>query len=148
VKYFSVLVFFHIVSIALFTGSWAALLVMWWRAGQMEPGSKEPLVAALVTAARFASIVAGSLVILVGLLMIMVQPQVLALGGRFHTKLFLGVLAVGLSHVAAGRLKKLHNTIKSDGATKLEDKAFGRLGALVMLLVIVVIYLGISLTHG
>ncbi len=121
---------------------------MWWRVGPLEPGSKEPLVAALVTAARFASIVAGSLVILVGLLMIMVQPQVLALGGRFHTKLLLGVLAIGLSHVATGRLKKLHNTIISDDSTKLEDTTFTRLGGLVMLLVVVVIYLGISLSHG
>ncbi len=104
--------------------------------------------AAMATAARFASMVAGSLVILVGLLMIMVQPQVLALGGRFHTKLLLGVVAIGLSHVAAGRLKKLHNTIKSDSAAQLEDKAFARLGGLIMLLAAVVIYLGVRLTHG
>ncbi len=147
-NYFSLLVFLHIVSIALFKGSWAAGLVMWWRAGQMEPGSKGPLVAALATAARFASLVAGSLVILVGLLMILVQPQVLALGGRFHTKLLLGVVAIGLSHMAAGRLKKLHSTIVSDDTTKLEDKAFTRLGVVVMLLAVVVIYLGISLSHG
>ncbi len=147
-NYFSLLVFLHIVSIALFSGSWAALLVMWWRAGQMEPGPKGPLVAALVTAARFASIIAGSLVILVGLLMIMVEPHVLALGGRFHTKLLFGVAAIGLSHLAAGRLKKLHKTIVSDDTTKLEDKVFTRLGAAVMLLAVVVIYLGISLAHG
>ena len=147
-NYFSVLVFLHIVSIALFTGSWAAVLVMWWRAGQMEPGPNEPLMGALVTAARFASIIAGSVVILVGLLMIMVQPQVLALGGRFHTKLLLAVVAIGLSHVATGRLKKLHNTIKSNDSTQLEDTTFSRLGGVVMLLVVVVIYLGISLSHG
>ena len=147
-NYFSVLIFLHIVSVALFTGSWAALLVMWRRAGQMPPGPVEPLVAAMVTVARFSSIVAGSLVLLVGLLMILVQPQVLALGGRFHAKLFLGVLAIGLSHMAAGRLRKLYNTIKLDGAAKLEDRAFTRLGGLVMLLMTVVIYLGVSLNHG
>lgn len=147
-NYFSVLIFLHIVSMALFTGSWAALLVMWRRAGQMPPGPIEPLVAAMVTVARFSSIVAGSLVLLVGLLMILVQPQVLALGGRFHAKLFLGVLAIGLSHMVTGRLRKLYNTIKSDAADKLEDRVFARLGGLVMLLMIVVIYLGVSLNHG
>jgi len=147
-QYFSLLVFLHIFSIALFTGSWTAVLVLWKRTDWSNPTQAAASTGGMVSVGRFASVIAGSLAVLAGLVMILVQPQIMAVGGLFHTKIFLGATAVGLSHMVTGRLKKLHNTTNSSDSLEPMDRITPRLAMIVLVLAITTIFLGVRIAHG
>lgn len=147
-QYFSLLIFLHVLSIALFTGSWTAVLVLWQRADWTNPAQAATTAGGMVSVGRFASVIAGSLAVLAGLVMILVQPQILALGGLFHAKISLGLTAVGLSHLVTGRLKRLQNTMNLDSSQEPKDRLTHRLAVVVLALAVITIFLGIRIAHG
>ncbi len=147
-QYFSLLIFLHVLSIALFTGSWTAVLVLWQRTDWTNPAQAATTVGGMVSVGRFASIIAGSLAVLAGLVMILVQPQILALGGLFHAKILLGLIAVGLSHLVTGRLKRLQNTMNTGSSQEPKDRLTYRLAVVVLALAVITIFLGLRVTHG
>ncbi len=147
-QYFSLLIFLHVFSMALFTGSWTVVLVLWQRTDWTNPGQAAATLGGMVSAARFAAIIAGSLAVLAGLAMILVRPQILMVGGLFHTKLLLGVTAVGLSHMVTGRLKKLQNTMNPGSSEEPVDRLTHWLAVAVLALAVITIFLGIRIAHG
>ncbi|MEE9465053.1 MAG: hypothetical protein V3W14_05720 [Candidatus Neomarinimicrobiota bacterium] len=147
-QYFSLLIFLHVFSIALFTGSWTAVLVLWKRTDWTNPDQAAATSGGMVSVGRFASAIAGSLAVLAGLVMILVQPQIMAVGGLFHTKIFLGAMAVGLSHLVTSRLKRLQNTMNSGGSLEPKDRITQRLAMVVLALAVTTIFLGVRITHG
>ena len=147
-QYFSLLIFLHVFSMALFTGSWTVVLVLWQRTDWTNPDQAAATLGGMVSAGRFAAIIAGSLAVLAGLAMILVRPQILTVGGLFHTKLLLGVTAVGLSHMVTGRLKRLQNTMDSGSSQEPNNQLTHRLAAVVLALAVITIFLGIRIAHG
>ncbi len=147
-QYFSLLIFLHVFSIALFAGSWTAVLVLWQRTDWTNPDQAATTTGAMVSVGRFASVIAGSLAVLAGLVMILVQPQIMAVGGLFHTKILLGVTAVGLSHLVTGRLKRLQNTMNPGSSQEPQHRLTHRLAMVVLALAVITIFLGIRVTHG
>ena len=147
-QYFSLLIFLHVSSIALFTGSWTAVLMLWKRTDWTNSTQAAAAIGGMVSVGRFGSAIAGSLAVLAGLMMILVQPQFMAVGGLFHTKIFLGTTAVGLSHLVTGRLKRLYNTMNSSGSIEPMDRITPRLAMIVLALAIITIFLGVRVVHG
>ncbi len=146
--YDTILTFLHILFVVLFVGSGAGLAILWNRSRSVDAAQRLPLVEGMVAISRKVTIMAGSFLLLVGILMLISRPALLSAGALLYIKLTLGLIMVGVSHVAHGKLKKIRAALAESKVDAGGEKAWDLITKVMPVLGIVTLFLGIWLTHG
>ena len=97
---------------------------------------------------RKVTVMAGSFLVLVGILMIMDRPALMTYGLLFYLKLVLGLIIVGLGHVGHGKLKKIQAAASVGEVDTVSEKTWDIMSKLMPALALTTILLGVWLVHG
>jgi uncharacterized membrane protein len=148
-SFFNYLTFFHVLFMALFTGSFAAMALLWARGrGARSPQERAPFVEGTLAISRRLTTLTASLLLLVGILMIIDMPGLLYEGPLIHIKITIGVILVGVSHVVHFRLKKAYAALHQEEPEAGADRFLDLATALVPAVAFITIFLGIIQSHG
>ena len=132
----------------LFIGSWAGLAILWKRSRIVDAAQGLALVEGMVAISQKVTVMAGSFLLLVGILMLISRPALLSAGALLYVKLTLGLIMVGISHVAHGKLKKIRAALAESKVDTGGEKAWDLITKVMPVLGIVTLVLGFWLTHG
>lgn len=141
--------FFHILFVALFVGAFTAMALLWTR-GRLapDPERRYAYVDAVVFISQRLSTIAGSILLLAGILMLVYQPAILGTGILFHIKMALGILVVGASHLAHVKAKRLRRALSEERVDTKAERFMELATWIVPALAFVVLFLGIMISHG
>ena len=146
--YYTILTFLHILFVVLFVGSGAGLAILWRHSRNVDAVQRLSVAEGMVAISQKVTVMAGSFLLLVGILMLISRPALLSSGALFYVKLTLGLIMVGISHVAHGKLKKIRAALAETKVDAAGEKAWDLITKVMPVLGIVTIFLGIWLTHG
>ena len=146
--YYTILTFLHILFVALFIGSGAGLAILWKRSRTVDDAQRLPLVEGMVTISQKVTVMAGSFLLLVGILMLISRPALLSAGPLLYVKIILGIIMVGMSHAAHGKIKKIRAALAESEVDTGSEKFWGMITKVMPVLAIVTLFLGFWLTHG
>ena len=146
--YYTILTFLHILFVALFIGSGAGLAILWKRSRTVDDAQRLPLVEGMVTISQKVTVMAGSFLLLVGILMLISRPALLSAGVLWYVKIILGIIMVGMSHAAHGKIKKIRAALAESEVDTGSEKFWGMITKVMPVLAIVTLFLGFWLTHG
>ena len=146
--YYTILTFLHILFVALFIGSGAGLAILWKRSRTVDDAQRLPLVEGMVTISQKVTVMAGSFLLLVGILMLISRPALLSTGPLLYVKIILGIIMVGMSHAAHGKIKKIRAALAESEVDTGSEKFWGMITKVMPVLAIVTLFLGFWLTHG
>ncbi|MFC1746720.1 hypothetical protein ACFLZR_00105 [Candidatus Neomarinimicrobiota bacterium] len=148
-SYHAILLFLHILFIALFVGSSGVLWLLWRQYRMTEPNLKRTVVEGMLLISQRITTVSGSFLFLSGLLILIWQPGILRGGGIwFAIKIILGFVAVGLAHVTHVVLRKEHLALQNSKTDEDREKKLTLNLALVGTLSVLALLLGYSILHG
>ena len=148
-SFYAYLKFFHILFVALFVGAFTAVAILWVRGRLVEdPVRRLAFLEAVVLISRRLEIVAGSILLLAGTLMLVVHPALFRIGPLFHIKITLGVLVVAVSHMASARMKRLYAAISEGREEPRAERFMDRSTWIGPALAFVVLFLGVLIAHG
>ena len=147
-SYFELLRIFHILLAALYVGAAASMAVLWMQGGRAGDAEMGGILTGILAVGRRVSITAGSLLILVGLLMMMDRPSLFGEGPLLYLKIALGIGAVGLSHVAQARVRQVRDAAEVGDDTAGAEKSAGLALKLAPVIALTVVLLGILIAHG
>ena len=146
--FYQLLRIFHILLAALYVGAAASMAVLWMQ-GRRDGGAElGGILTGILSVGRWVSITAGSLVILVGILMLIDRPGLLGEGPLLYLKIALGIGAVGLSHVAQARVRRFRDAAAGGDDSAGAEKSIGLALKLAPVLALIVVLLGIIIAHG
>ncbi|MFQ6030211.1 MAG: hypothetical protein ACE5Q6_22280 [Dehalococcoidia bacterium] len=146
--YFKLLIMLHVLFVALYVGSSAGLGILWSRNRQGTPEERLPDVEAMLAISKRFGVLASSLVLLVGILMLINQPAMLGWGALFYLKIILGFVMIGFTHVAHARLIRLQSALAGGTASPSGEKMMDLTRWLLPVLGVIVIILGVWHGHA
>jgi uncharacterized membrane protein len=148
-SFYAYLKFFHLLFVALFIGAFTAMALLWTR-GRLAADStiRQAYLDAVVFLSQRLATVAGSILLLAGILMLVDQPAMLKSGPLFHIKMTLGVLVVGASHVAHAKAKRLRAAMSEERVDARSERLMDLATWFVPALAFVVLFLGVFVAHG
>ena len=141
-------VFLHILFVALFVGTGAATGILWSRGRTGEAETRLPLVEAVVAVGRMQAMVAGTAVILAGVLLTFRAGSSSGLNPLLGVKILLGLTLIGLSHFALSRAKKVAAALSEGQTNDSAERDLDMINRVAPVIAVVVIFLGIWLAHG
>ena len=144
----TIAVFLHILFVALFVGTGAAIGILWRRGRTGEAEARLPLVEAVVAVGRIQAMVAGSFVILAGVLLTFRAGISGGLNPLLGVKILLGLTLIGLSHFGLSRAKKVAAALSEGQTHDSAERALDLINRVAPVIAIVVIFLGIWVAHG
>ncbi len=147
--YYTLLLFVHILLLALFVGSGAALGYLWLQAKRAEvPAARNALLETMLAVSRRITQMAASGMALAGILMFITRPALFSGPALFKAKVVLGFIVVGLSAALHSRLRRVVGVEDSDLAGLENDKRIDRLLGLLAALVPLVVLMGVIGSHS
>lgn len=145
--YYTILLLAHILLVALFVGSGAALVYLWRQAKRAEGPARSALLETMLAVSRRITQMAGSGLALAGILMFITRPALFSGPGLFKAKIALGLIAVGLSAALHSRLRWVASAENPDRASFLTDRRIDRLLGLLTPLVPLVVLMALLGSH-
>lgn len=145
---YKVFLFLHILFVVLFVGSGAALALLWQMFRNADLTRKLPVVSGLVALSRQVTTMAGSFVFLMGLLMLIRQPAIMATGPLFQVKITLGILSIGLMHMTHGKLKRVLAALEQGETNSRAEKTVSVFTKVIGVVNVLVLLLGVLRFHG
>ncbi|MCH7858799.1 MAG: hypothetical protein IID14_03755 [Candidatus Marinimicrobia bacterium] len=146
--YYTILTFLHILFVVLFVGSGAGLAILWKLSRTVDTTQRLPLVEGIAAISQKVTVMAGSFLLLVGILMLISRPALLSAGALWYVKIILGLMLVGLSHAAHGKIKKIRAALDENEVDTGSEKFWDMITKVMPVLAIVTLFLGFWLTHG
>ncbi len=147
--YYCLLRSVHVSFVVLYVGAAASMTILWLQARPSDGGAeRNPLLTAVVTVGHRITLTAGSLALLAGILMIMERPGILQHGAVLIVKIILGVVAVGLSHMVQGRVRRIRDGALEGTEPPGAEKSLDLLLKLAPVLALATVLLGIIISHG
>ncbi|MFB0516070.1 MAG: hypothetical protein ACETWG_05635 [Candidatus Neomarinimicrobiota bacterium] len=148
-SFYTILRFFHVLLVALYVGSFTAIAFLWIRSRQLnDPAARLPYIDAAVSISQRLTTMAGSILLLVGILMIINWPGVLGYGVLFYIKISIGVLLVAVSHIAHAMAKRARDALAA-GRTDARAERFVDLTVRIgPAIAFIIVFLGVMVSHG
>jgi hypothetical protein len=137
----------HILFMAWFVGSGIALTILWIRNRGAVRETRLPDAAGMLAIARYIHTLAGTFLLLTGVLMVIQRPGMLS-SGHFLAKAILGVVAVGISHYAQAKIRQIWLAWTAHRPVPRPEKIMDILAVVIPILGALVIFMGVSWSHG
>ncbi|MCH7497851.1 MAG: hypothetical protein IH971_08370 [Candidatus Marinimicrobia bacterium] len=147
--YYFLLRMVHVSFVVFYVGAAASMAILWLQARRSDGGAEGiPSLNAVVTVGHRITLTAGSIALLAGILMIMERPSILQHGAVFIVKIILGVMAVGLSHMVQGRVRRFRDGAQEGTEQPEAEKSVDMLLKLAPVLALATVLLGVFISHG